>query len=165
MCVCVCLCVCLKVLHEALVPVGVWWVGLARSSNYTSKNTSSNCTQRILPETIVVRIKYSLYICNVRIHTDAIICSLSFFLALYTVLCACTVRVLWAWVCTCAVCLVWFVGCGCRRGLWVIPGFVSRWCGGLGAHSLQSLALLCALVDMILNLNIFLVYFTFSQHE
>ena len=27
---------------------------------------------------------------------------------------------------------VWFLGCWCHRGLWVVPGFVSLWCGRLG---------------------------------
>ena len=70
-------------------------------------------------------------------------------------------RVLWAWVCVsvlsglCGSSVVGVTrGCGLSWGLF---------CGDVVGVAL-SLALLCALVDIEIN-NLFLLHFTFSQHE
>ena len=97
-------------------------------NNYTLSNYTLSNYQEYLPGTIIVRTKYILCICNVRIHTNAIVCSLSLVLALGMVLlvCACAMRVVGMGLrfhaVLCGLCGSSVVGVA--GGLWVVPGFV-----------------------------------------
>ena len=106
-----------------------------------------------------IRVCLSVY--SVFVYGCMRVCDLYLCMVLFAV-CLC-------YACVVGICLyfraalcawpVWFLGCGYCWGLWVVPGFVSLWCGRLGTP-----LLLCVLL-LLLYLNLYLVQFSFSQRE